>query len=716
MSEGIEAIRQTLMPVLATQEKHPVRPMVEVLWNRPMTITEVPIRLGEQITTVAVDGVQRLVAARAALLRNEREDMLRFMCEPDEYRIVDLECAKKRRANPGVQLLLWLSGGIRSSKTFGLSRRLSCVQWHTQDAWCWAVHETDVTSGTIQQPDIYNFVPREIREAGSKQTVNAKKGMAASASTYFAYSPGRGFTGSQFYMKWDAHDWRGCASPGQCDDNKRCAHWIKAGGRMEFRFYKQDESTMVGQKLTCAMCDEKTPPNIVKLIEDRLLQRAQDTAQPAYLERLDAIIAKLEAGQRADTTELACIYLGWQLISFTPKWGWTPTVNLIAQGAVEYEHYDPRPMVRVAMQNRIDSEPDEAKRLQLAHELQLNPWNLGNIESVPRFAQPQNPRWLIAYLPTWANAFGGNWTGLVQQMQGRSDEEKLITMFGVVRNKQHALFQIDEKRHVRREKELPIDANVIIVCDPAPGKPWVVKTYLIDPLKRYWCAQEWPCPSREIRGHGKPGHWAVPSEKNRRNGDAGEVQKLRLGWGWDEWHHLIWSECQRMATRLRAVHGAACRVPMMKTTFEWAGKPHLKLEGEFVVLERCMMDSAFASAPTSTKGGSTTIIDALSIMDHAPDWTPTPRAHLQEGYTLLDGIFNEDVCGMPGLMCLDECENTLFAWRTFCIPEFKDDTHATDEACKDFIDPDRYLVSTDPEYSDVQTRAPVRGGSFGKRN
>ena len=121
----MDAIRQHLEPTLARQSPHVVHPRVEVMWDVPYDITQVTMRVGQTVEAVPPEMVIRRVQSRERLMKREADDPFRYLCEPDEYRLIDLECARKRRANPGVPLLLWLSGGIRSAKTFCLSRRVS---------------------------------------------------------------------------------------------------------------------------------------------------------------------------------------------------------------------------------------------------------------------------------------------------------------------------------------------------------------------------------------------------------------------------------------------------------------------------------------------------------------------------------------------------------------------------------------------------------------
>lgn len=677
---------------LKEQTPHEVHPRIELLQVHPERL-EATIRMATVVTTLPLDKVDQWRKQREAKIAREKADPLRFLCEPDEYRLIDLECAKKRRNKPGVPLLLWLSGGIRSAKTYFCSRRLMAVHWHTKDAWTWGVHETDLTSGTVMQPLIHDFVPKEIRDAGSKQTVQAKRGMAAADSTYFSFTPGAGFTGSKFFMKWRAHDWRGCASPDTCTPQKPCRHVGELGGMCEFRFYKQDSGTFVGQKITAVMNDELVPPETVLLEEDRLIQRSQDTATPEYLARLDQIIAKLEGGEPADIYDLACIYLGWQFCSFTPKLGWTAMVNMILQKARKYGFYDPRPMVEVAMKERLAREPDAARKRALEAELKAKPWTLGGITKVPRFAQAINPRWLVAYLPTWANKFGGNWPGLVESLQGKSDDDIAQTAFGDVRRNVQCLLPYEDEKHVLGWDSMPFISTVYEFVDPAPGKPWVIKWYVVDAAGRRRVIQEWPNPEWEIEGRGFPDAWAIPSRTNKLNGDKGVIAQARLGWGLDHYTRLIWQGRQRLAARFKAEaarRGEAHSIPTQKLTLEWSAKPEWKLEGEFVRVARTLGDRHYLSLPTQ-QGGGTLLLELLKCENHLR-WENANAERESEGLTLLSTAMSNDIMGLPSMSCTPECTNTQFAWGTYTIPPDKLSSVSTDEACKDFVDPDRYLI------------------------
>lgn len=691
MSEVKNAVRQHLEPLLASQQAHPVEPMIEVLWSEPHTVASCTVRAGNMIMQMPPDKIVALISHRRKQIEKGGglspqgevivgTDPVRHIYAPPEYREIIIECVKKRLENPGVQLWLWVNGGIRSAKTEFCMWVLMCHFWWTQRAWCWAFHETEQTSKTIQQVRAYNYIPEELRQGKYRKDMKTK----------FNYTPGSGFTGDEFYLLWDTHLEGGCLNPQHCSAEKPCANRRNdCGGRMEFRFYEQKEGTMVGQELTMAITDEKVPPNILKLIDDRLLTRAGNTRDAAFMQRMLDAMHRLERGEWLPAPLLGAVFHGWLLNGFTPKWGWTSTVKMLLQKARKYGWFDPRPMVDVAMQQAINAMPTAELKRQKADELMARPWTLGNISRVPRFAQPQFQRALVSYMPTYANKFAGNWPGAVQAMQGKPDEEMKRTLFGDVEKDVASMFVIDPDLHYREEASVPRVGTLYVVADPAPAKPWSIKWYLVDPMGRRWVVQEWPCETWAIPGHGLPGPWAVASESDRINGNPGPAQQLRLGWScdWAKMTWLIYTGCQRLAKRLRAVHGDKCAVPMQTTKLEWRGRPDLQVEGEIIMPVTCWMDSRFAGAPTATAGTKdTTVLEQMLAVENALPWDAADGGPVDEGYMLMSSAFGTDVGGIPEMVCLKECTNTQFAWEVWTPNGSKD------EACKDIVDPDRYFV------------------------
>lgn len=676
MTADQQTIRRVIEERMPGQTEHPVWPELEVLWGEPFDAFQLQVRQGPLIERISPEELNRRIRKREKLIERSRTDKLRWLCEPEEYRRIDLECARKRLEMPGVQLALWVSGGIRSSKTEFVTRRVCANFCYTENAWCWGFHETDTTSRGIQQARVYEFLPRELKPESGKMRKDLK--------TKFNYSEGNGFTGSEFNLRWQCRDEEGREFTG--------------GGKFEFRFYGQDPGTMVGQELTCSTCDELVPPKVVKLIDDRLQTRAGDTRDPRFLARIEKAVQLLEAGKPLPLPLLGAIYHGWNLISFTPKEGWTPSCAMFLQGSREYDLYDPTPMAASAMEEAIAAQLTPERREAQRAKLEAKPWTLGGVKDLPRFAQPADERKLVAFLPTYANVFKGNWPGAVQSVQGQSREEIEVKLFGVVRRNITSLLGYNAERHCHPESALPPAGTIYEVADPAPKKPWVIKWYLVDAAGRKRVVQEWPCETWEIELHGFPGPWATASESDRINGDPGPAQRLQLERGWDDYTRRVWLGRKRLAERLRAVHGAKLEVATETRVLEWSEHPSWKLEGEFVKVAASWMDGRFASLPTVSKGGTnSTAIEEMIDAENGIEWDRADGGSVEDGVLMMQAAMSSEVLGIPELSAQDECTNTLFAWNTFSFPEHGDSTRKSDEACKDFIDPDRYLLLKDPE-------------------
>lgn len=702
----IDELRDMLQPVLdeqAAKARHPmcgrcetghcaIHPQYEVLWHtEPCNFEAVTVRLGGPKGVIEVMPPEELVnqiTQNIELVTLEATDPLRYLYQPPEYRLIDLEMVRKRLRNPGVQLILWVNGGIRSAKTEFCSQRIAANFWYTKNAWCWATHETDTTSRTIQQPRIRKFVPIEMNPESGK--------FKDDENTSFKYKKGTGFTNSQFHIYWKVRNEKG--------QEEQC------GGRFEFRFFLQGEGTKVGQELSSATQDEKVPPDMIKLVDDRLLTRAGDTRSKAFMERMMEAERILMRGEDLPLPLLGAVYHGVQTISYTPKFGWSASCARFLLNARKYGFYDPRPMLKVAMQEAIDAMPTEELRREKAEELEREPWTLGNITEVPRFAQPTEKRLLVAYMPTYANQFKGNWSGAVQQVQGDTDEQKRITLFGDVDKNWTTQFGYDPNKHIFNLKVAPRLGTIYEICDPAPAKPWVIKWYLVDALERKYIVQEWPCPTWPIESdkfNGLPGFWALPSQTDKRNGDKGPAYHLRLGYDYARYTRLIWEGRKRLYDRF-AKSGAKFEGKVQEGELRWKDRPSWNLQGPFVIPEESRLDRRFAQAPTVHNGHATTILDVLLEEENAPDWMQTTSPSIEAGNTFIEIELAKDVMGMPAFMVEEECENSQFTLATYTVPEDKIDTRDSDEACKDFRDPDAYFLTGECSY--VAPRGDVQRG------
>lgn len=647
----MNAVREHLEMLLSKQVTHPVHPRVEVMWGEPYDFTRCTMRVGAVIEPVAPETIATRVFQRNRMIEQEKRDPLRYACEPDIWRQIDLEMCRKRLELPGMVLELLVTGGIRAGKTEGATRRINASYFYTPNSWAVGLHETDITSRSIQQMRVHRFLPPEM-DTGTGKHKRDKR-------TKFSYSEATGFTGAEFNIYW------------QCRDESE--QEFEGGGRFEFRFYKQDLSTLQGMELTCATSDELVPVQTVKTIRERLATRAADTATPEFLARIRKAQRMLERGEPLPVALLGALYHSVHLITFTPKEGWSPTVSSFLQGAVKY--------------GWVESELLKGKP--------------GVMDvRVPRFAQPVERTRLVAYLHTSDNVMKPGYAAVKEMLVGKSENEIRLVAHGDVDKSWMSTFSdYDEAYHVRRWKDWPTDATVYEICDPAGAKPWVIVWLMVDAAGRRWYTQEWPCPSWEIEGHGFPGPWAEPSETGKHNGDPGPGQRLRLKrWNRARYTRLVWEGRKRILQKL-AEHGVKWQGRFVKRDLTWKERDSWKLEGPFVQVEESWMDSRFAATKTENEDKEVvTLLEAMWDEENAIDFRPAPGDRLVEGDQLIQEALADEVLGLPKLIVNEECENLRFMFSTYSVPEFREKTTATDEACKDFRDPVAYAELKGPEH------------------
>jgi hypothetical protein len=587
-------------------------------------------------------------ATRETRIKLAEEDPLRHPWEHDMWRRIDLAMARKRLEHPGKVLELLVTGGKRPGKTEGCTRRALANFLYTKKSWAWALHETDTTSRTIQQSRVERFLPVELNPESGK--------MKKDKHTKFTFTAGTGFTGAMFHLTWRCRDENG--------------REFEGGGEFDFRFYKQEESTFQGAEVTVVTSDELIPLNLAKIVVDRLATRAADTARPEFLMRIRRAVALLERGEDLPISLLGAIYHSVHLISFTPAEGWTSTVARFLNDAVKYG-WEVSP-------DLIDKPGVKDPR-------------------VPRFAQPVDPLKLVAYLFTSDNLVKPAYPALKETYRNASEKDVRISLHGDVDKDWQTRFHGFGAQHVKTWAGVPAEGTVYEVIDPAGAKPWVISHFFCDVAGRHWQLQEWPCPSIPIDGSSS-GPWAVVSESEKRNGDKGPAQMLRLNYTRAHWTRLIWLQRMRLAQKLRAIHGTNLKVRMEKKVLVWEGRPEWKLEGEFVMPEEALMDSRYAQVRVEVKGFSTTLLEAMMDEENGVPMLPAPGDAIDEGDLFLQHALADDVLDMPGLLVLEECANTRFMFSTYCVLEHTERTKANDEACKDFRDPWAYYLLSDPRH------------------
>lgn len=664
----LEAFRE----LHCSQEHHPVVPTL-------------PMR---ELVAMGPETAVQAINDRMQLIEDMALDPLLHGYDPPAWRLVDLMVAKKRLAKPGAALEVFLLGGHDSGKTNGWTQRMARHFWFTQNAWVWGLHSTEPMSRSIQQARFWTYFPRKI-----KAKVNRKGGLTGALDTKMKYTEAGGFTNMEFNIRWAAKvPW--ATAPQRC------------GGKMEFKVFGGEVGNLQGSKLSAATSDELVNKAVAKTVRQRITPRAKVTKEPWFLEMMRRCVAILEDvddrgfPKRALPPELqGLLYTGVHGMGFTPIEGYSPLVASAMDGALLVHE---RPAVVDVLETEIIPEsfpctplPGGMKRV---HVLPIlgEAGELTGTEMVPVCKQPLQQTRLIVYLPTDANPWT-NVGGKLEELDGASEDDIRVTYFGDVRKQWDTVFaNFNATKHVIPWSKVPRNGTITEVIDPGARKPWVIGHYLTDAAGRHYKLQEWPQPNIAINGS-LPGAWAVSSEHGLRNGDAGPAQKKKLNWGRAHYIHLLWQLRQRLVRKF-AETGEPFTGQVVKRTLEWQDRAAWKLEGEFALPYRSLIDSRFAAQQTEARGGTKPLIEAMYDEENAIDFEPSSGVDLSEGDTMIITELSDNGLGMPGYQVVDECENTIFMYGNYSVPETSDKPTRKDDKCKDQRDTDAYFHLSGPRH------------------
>lgn len=644
---------------LATQTIHPVHPIIALRGILPATL-EACIEVDGVAFTLPLEAVDKLRRDRESKITREKEDRFRYRSEPEMWKRIDLQMAKKRLEHPGVQLELLVMGGIRGSKTDFTHHRVLNHFFYTENSWCWGLHETQGSSKTIQQRRMMEFFPPELNPSSGKFRKDRK--------TRLSYSDGGGFTSDMFNLTWECQDETGRKFLG--------------GGLFDFKFYKSQDSTLQGAELTCAVSDELVPRATCDTVRERLLSRAADTRQPVFLERIRHAVELLEAGKELPGALLAAIYHGVHLIGFTPKEGYSSTVADFLDGAITTEETTTH-VVKAEMRGLdagFKSKWGGPEWGPMGAELMPG-------KKVPRFKQPKKATRLVAYLHTYDNAHKGNWPAMVQQCQGAPESYIRVIAYGDVSKGWSVRFpKFNDVVHVCTRDQVPREGTWYQIVDPAEERNWFMLWVLVDSFNRLWLVREYPQEGDFIPDVGDPGAWAVTSEHGKRNGDPGPAQN---GWGFG--YHRYRLEIERVEREIG----------------EWwnADKTPIK------VAER-IMDSRLGWAEKLSHGASTTIMEGM--LEEGLDFSPASGDRLREGDQALNDLLDFDGSADKGspradprLRVCRECGNLIFMFQNYGDP-----AKPKDDACKDPRDVCAYASLADLNYLGGDTLTAYGGEAY----
>jgi hypothetical protein len=201
---------------------------------------------------------------------------------------------------------------------------------------------------------------------------------------------------------------------------------------------------------------------------------------------------------------------GIMIITFTPELGWNETFGYFYKGAQALEEAEAPLLPKYDAEGRCTG-----------------------YKRVPRVMQCADPAARILFFHTSDNPFG-NYSGLVQQLQGKSEEEVLIRAYGLCTKAHTAAFPMfNRKAHVISEREFREieeengNAERYHLVDPCDGRNWFMGWVLCPESDQWIIYREWPSWGHKtayIEGVGFPGPWATTG--NAADGVRGGGQKI----------------------------------------------------------------------------------------------------------------------------------------------------------------------------------------------
>jgi len=654
-----DALRQHLESLLSTQRPHAVYPCLGIDWEQPYDITQCTAVVGGVAQVMSVARLLKLIEDRDLTMRREAADPYRYGFEPEVWRETDWDLAALRCAFPGQPITMAVLGGNGSSKTWYAAKRLAWAMHENENWLCWQFAEEEKTSREVPQQWTYASLPEELRPDTGKHKKNAR--------TKMTYNAVNGFTDNSFGL----------------DNRSRC----------NFIFYNSNIKALEGPRPNFCWADELIPVEFMSTCRDRLLTKAGNTT--AIVPALAHAIAQRDAGD-PDAWEkylrplIPRLMEGVLLITFTPKYGYTPTVAKLEGKSV----------------------------IKKAVPAELLPTPTG-FESVPRLRWNAEEKAIIRYFHVYDNPFGGNWQAMKSVLAKEGRAVKLWKAYGVAVKTIGVQFPLfSREAHVREISWLPKTGTWYHIADPVAGRNWFMIWAKVCPQPGgedlIFVAREWPQPGDWIEANqiGDPGEWAENGNGKKADGVPGPAQ---LCWGLG--YQQIADEIARVEKELYQLE------QKMAGDAGWA-----TAEGRITLHDGCrIMDGRAGNTETTTHGESLTLIQIMSGkygLDFAPagrdSGAEQGKTTIREGVGMITDRLNYDSAlatlqpsgvlafggKSPSLIIADRCANLIDAMAHWTGRD------GGEGARKDPIDCIRYLTIANPRHYDPTDLYARGGGSY----
>lgn len=608
----------------------------------------------EELVAMGPEGAARALTQREEAIAHMSEFPLTHCWVPDDWWLFLLELCEKRIAHPGKVLEVLISGGIRAGKTFIAAMLTECHRLYARRASVFCLSRTDATSQKLQQKPIESFMLPEVL-GGDKGSVKQSKHEKAKFS-------GGKFTDNRMVRFLEVTDENGVSFVG--------------GGEMEFRMFTQEVESYRGYALTMVWSDEAVPVAHVKALFDRLASRAIETHELSHRRRmlvlremLRALVSKVPGAERPHPALLGALMHGVHLITYTPEEGYTPTVRYFLDAAIKPEKHK-------VVAPELDGKPGVKD------------------PRVPKIAYPVKPTRLVCYLHTSQNRIVNVYAELSGDYRNADERTIRIKLYGDAEAATEVMFGRFSDRHIVKWKDVPRQGTLYLVTDPAPEKPWAITIYLVDAAERVWVLMRWPSPGWMVKRDGAemdPGAWAVPTSGNNMNGDKGPAAKLRLDYTLKQYTHLVYEMLKRVLVKFEDSGGKFEGTKLVQD-LTWENDPEMNMSGEFAWPVAFIGDKRWMGSKVQRENLKMTLHAALMEEENALPWEVHEGEGQRGGVILIQNALSAVKFGLPGLLVVDECKDTIFALSTYSVPDGKDAPPDNDQACKEDIDMLRYLL------------------------
>jgi hypothetical protein len=746
----------------------------------PHPILEIPsaeayrrlqMRFGEH---EARKNLEKYLQDRARRMALEKEDPFNYGYEPEIWHVVDDLLVDGNKVVLDVSRLeklgakgladvpkeiqaaseIYIAGANRSSKSEYAGKKIMKVLKNQESARTWSFADTGPISIARQQPIFWKYLPVEIKRLAAG-TGKARQGAVLNIS----YKQKTGFAEQSFVLPNKSQHWfkNYEQDPENVEGDQLDAIWmdelrnvellrtlrgrmIDRGGIVIVTF------TAIDENYTAVVNEYERGARTVLEVEAELLpikrpfsrkhvnahttrdQKEPATAGspaennfpvpvPADADRLRASVGQAREGTPSSTNDAK---LATRLTRETAD---SRGGENLSGGDVELGDHSP------GGERCITRPSPSAQQFEIV-----------GYKKVPRIkvAGPGtdgNQRANIVYFHAMDNPYFGYEGAMQRRKEGRAPmfgkerfyrayrnatEPKILSrVYGILTARSAQQFpKFNDAWHVIEPDGIPRAGTNYHIVDPCDGRNWFMLWIRIDPRGRWHVYREWPSTEHGgayIPGIGDPGPWTLPGQP--ADGVRGPAQQA-FGFGLDRYAREI--------LRVEGHPENEDEEEQVEERADWWRATRNPLAGRQVVVEpkapweeiaERWMDSRYGATPTTTREGSTTLIEQMSEL--GMEFLATSGKSIEEGTGLINdmldydkeverGVYSPTLARLnePKLVVSRNCPNTIYAVREWTG---KDKQHG---ACKDPIDCLRYAALAGLDYLGEDAYCWVGGGSY----